>query len=158
MVPVAPTSALDIPNSWLKPFCETIWISSPSRIHETPSPTTTIQWNRAHGNRSSLAGTRLLTVLTALDAVLDMSRRYDRFSARPGEERSVLSQVSASRLLVRDDEPADPVDQQLRAREHDRENRQQAHDRDVPAETAGEPGTDAGDDAAFAGAHESGGR
>src|SRR4051795_10690827 len=137
MVPVAPISALDIPNSWLKPFCDTIWISSPSRIHETPSPTTTIQWNRAHGNRSSLAGTRLLTVLTALDAVLDMSRRYDRFSARPGEERSVLSQVSGGGGLIRDDEPADAVDQQLRTREHDRQNRDQSHDRHVPAETAG---------------------
>src|SRR4051794_14127479 len=94
MVPVAPISALDMPNSWLKPFCETIWISSPSRIHETPSPTTIIQWNLAHGNRSSLAGMRLLTLRTAFDVALDMSRRYDRVSAVSAEERSLLSQVS----------------------------------------------------------------
>src|SRR3954468_7738958 len=135
-----------MPNSWLKPFCDTIWISSPSRIHETPSPTTTIQWNRAHGNRSSLAGTRLLTVLTARDAVLDMPRRYDRFNARSGGERSVPSQVSGGDRLVRDDQPADSVDQQLRARQHDGQDGDQSHDRDVPTETAGETRADARDD------------
>src|SRR3954468_17153453 len=43
------------------PFSETIWISRPSRIQETPRPTTTDQWNPFQGSRSSLAGTRLRT-------------------------------------------------------------------------------------------------
>src|SRR3954447_37454 len=34
----------------------TMVTSSPSRIHTVPSPTTTSQWNRDHGSRSSRAG------------------------------------------------------------------------------------------------------
>jgi hypothetical protein len=43
----------------------------PARIHDTPRPTTTIQWNLAQGNRSIRAGIRLLT--TSAEAMLDMA-------------------------------------------------------------------------------------
>src|SRR5690242_10637027 len=49
-----------MPSDFWKPDSDTIWISSPSRIHETPSPKTTDQWNLVHGSRSMRAGTRLL--------------------------------------------------------------------------------------------------
>src|SRR3954469_18302154 len=48
----------------------TIWISRPSRIHETPRPMTINQWNLVHGNRSIRAGTRLRTT-PGVSAVAD---------------------------------------------------------------------------------------
>src|SRR6478672_9669623 len=60
MVPVSPTCVADMPSVFWKPDSDTIWISSPSRIHDTPSPRTTDQWNFVHGSRSMRAGTRLL--------------------------------------------------------------------------------------------------
>src|SRR4051794_12114055 len=50
-----------MPSECWKPADATSWISSPSRIHDTPRPTTTIQWNLVHGRRSSRAGIRLRT-------------------------------------------------------------------------------------------------
>src|SRR4051794_34293981 len=58
-VPARPTSADDMSRVFWYPAAATIWISSPSRIHETPRPTTTDQWKRVHGRRSIRAGTRL---------------------------------------------------------------------------------------------------
>ncbi len=49
-----------MPSDFWKPDSDTIWISSPSRIQDTPSPKTTDQWNFVHGSRSMRAGTRLL--------------------------------------------------------------------------------------------------
>jgi hypothetical protein len=59
-----------MPSECWKPADATSWISSPSRIYDTPRPTTTIQWNLAQGNRSIRAGIRLLT--TSAEAMLDM--------------------------------------------------------------------------------------
>src|SRR3954451_6063222 len=56
----------------------TIVTSSPSRIHTVPSPTTTRQWNFAHGSRSSRAG--IFVVIVPVDA--SMQRRYCRIRAR----------------------------------------------------------------------------
>jgi hypothetical protein len=80
-VPVNPTiQALSpvMPRSFANAFAETIWISRPSRIQAVPSPTTTVQWNRVHGNRSIRAGMRLRIVLPCV-AVVDMLR-----NVRPG--------------------------------------------------------------------------
>ncbi len=60
-VPVKPTSSDVMPRVSLKPDAETSWISMPSKIQLTPSPSTTIQWNLAQGRRSMRAGTRLRT-------------------------------------------------------------------------------------------------
>src|SRR6476661_731819 len=49
-----------MPSVFWNPDSDTIWISRPSRIHDTPSPKTTDQWNFVHGSRSMRAGTRLL--------------------------------------------------------------------------------------------------
>src|SRR6476469_9720298 len=62
---------------------ETIWISSPSRIHDTPSPTTTSQWNLVHGSRSIRAGTRLRTVVPSAVAVIGGSSLSAVTDVRP---------------------------------------------------------------------------
>ncbi|GGK93482.1 hypothetical protein GCM10007964_39940 [Sphaerisporangium melleum] len=47
-----------------EPTALAIVISSPSSTHATPSAATIRVWNPDHGNRSSRAGTRLLTPFT----------------------------------------------------------------------------------------------
>ncbi len=60
-VPILPADMLmPLPDSVSREAtAPTIVTSSPSRIHAVPSPRMIIQWNFAHGNRSSRDGIRV---------------------------------------------------------------------------------------------------
>ena len=60
---------MPLPFSISREATELTFVTSrPSRIQTVPSPITTVQWNRDHGNRSSRAGMRVLMVPNSTSA------------------------------------------------------------------------------------------
>src|SRR3954452_10143595 len=93
-----------MPSDFWKPDSDTIWISSPSRIHEIPSPMTTDQWNLVHGNRSMRAGTRLLMAPSARCATASLIPiSFDPNSREPSSQgvlRHVLTAVTRTPYMT----------------------------------------------------------
>src|ERR1700712_5578340 len=99
MVPVKPTAPELIWKVPWNPATETNWTSSPSRIHDTPRPTTTVQWNLVQGSRSIRAGTRLVTGVTVAFDVVVMCPPNTRQDAGTGTSTGVRERIYPSFLV-----------------------------------------------------------